>query len=318
MREEPNLTLLDRADRAEVAAKYYQPTMDLLEEVVNYGSNLIPRIMTTSDPSMVREIAVGALVKQALQMLDGIHVLASVGAVGTAKPLARSLLETAYSFEWMLKDNELERARAYYVWNLRQERHLLKRALRGTPEEAAMREHLESTFKSVAPALAAEGEDVERSRERIREIDEKLDSDLFRDLDARYEEKRGRLWEVDRWHAIFEVTSVRGMAKDLEQEATYSIFYNLWSRSSHASSYREHFVVGEGGDMLLTPIRSLSDASALFNLALTLAIRVYRLALRRFRPAELPLFKAKYEEEWREKFRSVPSVREQFVRKPRA
>ena len=317
MADGPNRVLLDRSKAAADAQKLLGPTLSLVEEVVDYGTHLIVRLMSTSDPGIFREMVVGALLKHVVLMLDAIHILCDQGATRVAMLQARSLLEASLYCEWMLKENQEERARAYYVWNLRQERHWARRGILGTPEQESIQAHLESTLGPGAPSPAADAETNAKSLERIHSIDEYLSKEPLRQVNERFEAARAKAkeqrrdWEVERWYQVLGKRSLREIAKELDQMGTYVVFYDLWSRLTHANSYREHFTILESERLAILPIRSLREANTLLQVALALTFGTYRCVLNFLRPGEIEAYSRRYQSEWRQRYLTIPRVDEQ-------
>jgi hypothetical protein len=69
-----------------------------------------------------------------------------------------------------------------------------------------------------------------------------------------------------------------------------------------------------GSEMHFQPIRYLNGISTVLNLCLSYAIAIYHMVLRKYRPYELDSFAKKYLTEWRERFRSIPSVKYRDVK----
>ena len=104
------------------AKTHYHDILEVMGDMSNYGSNLIPRCFTISKRGLDDAIVLGIFLKQSVSMFDAIEILLSNAAVYPSHLQERVLFEVSIYLEWMLKDNTLEKAKYYYVANLRQER----------------------------------------------------------------------------------------------------------------------------------------------------------------------------------------------------
>src|SRR5687768_16220997 len=115
MKDEPHRDLLDRDVPKEFAREHLGPALDLAEEVANYGSNLIPRCLSSSQGSLVEVVAIAVFGKHVVGMLDAVTVLVREGTCMPALLPMRSLIEASLSGEWVLRQDSDRRAVCFYV-----------------------------------------------------------------------------------------------------------------------------------------------------------------------------------------------------------
>jgi hypothetical protein len=201
MPELANPNLLDREQAASEASELFHKQFEVLSETVNHGTNLIIRILRTCEPSIVREMAVGSLFRRSIQNIDSIDLLLRSSCVTGATIQARALLETSLTQEWMLKENQHERARAYYVTHLRTERAWNLRMLEGTPEKEQMDTLARNAFgETNRQAFEFTPDQIILSRERVKKIDEILTRDGYRHLNEKLERfRKNRGFERPDW-----------------------------------------------------------------------------------------------------------------------
>jgi len=77
MPDEPYKYLLDRqTGPCEDLREHFQPVLTLLQELTNYGTNLIPRCLASVEDRKMKEFVVlNTLLHQVVTMLDGFEVL---------------------------------------------------------------------------------------------------------------------------------------------------------------------------------------------------------------------------------------------------
>src|SRR6185437_6304055 len=102
--------LLDRQKVLGDIKEHLTPWLGLIRDVVNYGSNLIPRCVMSSDRKLKDAVVLTIVLRQAVAMLDGTEVLLSNGAVHAANLQLRALFEAAVYLEWMLAGDTEQKA----------------------------------------------------------------------------------------------------------------------------------------------------------------------------------------------------------------
>src|SRR5947207_6313178 len=103
IKEEEFGALLDRKSVIADVTRAFPEQMQLLRELTNYGTNLIPRAFSSSNKELKDVVLVGILLRQVVAMLDAIEVLTARGAVYAAGLQARALSEASIYIEWIMK-----------------------------------------------------------------------------------------------------------------------------------------------------------------------------------------------------------------------
>src|SRR5271165_5299240 len=98
---ESHKAVLDREYAVETA-KHFKDSLDLLNDLLDYGTNLIPRAFVSSPRDLKAICIIFVQLRQFLVHLDGVVTLATAGNCATATLQLRSLLETAHTLEWLL------------------------------------------------------------------------------------------------------------------------------------------------------------------------------------------------------------------------
>jgi hypothetical protein len=79
VKEPPHKTLLDRNAAAKAIAEGYGPQLEMLTDMVNYASNLIPRVYSSGERKLRDVIVCFVLLKQFASMLDAVEMLSRAG-----------------------------------------------------------------------------------------------------------------------------------------------------------------------------------------------------------------------------------------------
>lgn len=305
MTEEPHSAILDRLVFRAQISESFAAQLILLEQLVNYGTNLIPRCCYSSERKIPDIVVLLSFLKHGVTSLDAINLLVKEGAALACFPHIRSLFEIYIYLRWIFFKDFERRGTAYFVWNLRMKRYWNRCYLEGTPEYAANLEHMRGTpgWHTGIPHTQEDLQkavDTETARLALPEVAEV--NDMF-------EQCMSNSGKDVEWYKPFGVNSIREMAIRLGDEGMYKVFYSRYSQATHGLSieHQLHFNASEG-KVTFDPIRTLQSIDEVFRMALNYAISIYKLVLERYRPGELRAFSMQYASEWRDSFRSIPKV----------
>ena len=119
MKEKEFKQIIDREKHKKDARQIFSKQIDLLVDLVNYGSNLIIRAYDSSKKKLEDAIVIGVLLKQVVAMIDATEILLCHGSPQSADIQLRSALEASLYIDWMLKSELQKKAKYYYISNLR-------------------------------------------------------------------------------------------------------------------------------------------------------------------------------------------------------
>jgi len=220
MPDKANKNILDRKLFRTQIEESFNNQIALLEQVVNYGTNLVPRCFNTSDRRIPDTVAILSFLKHAVTSLDAVSILAREGAALSCFPHIRSLFEIDLYLRWIFQEEYDLRGTAYFVWNIRKKRYWLRCYLDGTPEKAAHTAHMAgSTVENIDIPYSQEEiqKAIDHETSRLNSPEVTAVNDLFESLMA----SSGK--DVE-WYRPFGVNSIRDMAIRLGDEAMYKVF----------------------------------------------------------------------------------------------
>ena len=305
MRESEFLPLLDRGKAVADIKRAFSAQIEMLRDVINYGTNLIPRCFESSDKVLKDIVVVAILLHQVVAMLDGIELLVSNGSVHAAALQARALFEASAYIDWILSADSEKKGSYYYVHNLRRQRRWAQRFQQGSLEAAA--------FAALVPDLPALKDQtvMDQAAKTLKDIDRVLSQPAFAVVSQAFDKCALKGGKVDRaWYVPLGAQSIRGILSAVGRSAEYAIFYNTWSETMHSSNYAQHVSVGQG-TITFEHIRRLSGFPALFRFTAATVSHTYRKVLERYRPGELPAHSRKYLENWQKALMEVPTIKYQ-------
>lgn len=256
MKESPHPTLLNRDIPPVLAQQHYGKQLELIRDLVNYGSNLIARAFNSSQGKMADIIVCGVLLKQIVTMLDGVDVLISAGCGLPSHLPARAAFEASLYLEWILESDSERRATRYLVGNYREERKWSARAINGTQEQEAMK-WVGIDITKNRPGLE------DGAKNMLAEIDRILAQPGLATINAEFvaaeEKQRSRRKQVE-WYHLDGVTSIRQIADKLNRLREYQFLYSKGSDVTHSARYKDH-IGFKGGRVEMNEIRHLHEAN---------------------------------------------------------
>jgi hypothetical protein len=305
----PNPFVYDTLN-AEVAAKHLEAHVKLLGELASYGSNLLVRCFGDRSNKLEDIIILSCLFRQHLVHLDAIYVLLSRGCVYASYIHLRAMIEEQISLQWMLKSDTAYRAKCLYVWNLRKRKRINKRTDSTTPEGIGFAAKIKQYSDTVA-ALQTDAMASEANKQNA-DIDAILKDTELAKIDRQFEALRnptkGPKRDFDKeWFTPAGISSIAKMARDVDLEPLYYIFYDRYSEVMHSSGFFEHLHVDEDGASI-EQIRSPEDFDGVLKMAYNCAFAFHRLIIERYRPGEDVNFSLKYMQEWRDRAMQVPKI----------
>lgn len=306
MEDKEYQALIDRSTSTSHVQDNFSGILSVLRDVVNYGSNLIPRCFVSSSRRLEDAIILGVLVRQIVAMFDAIEILISNAAVYPCYLQMRAIFEASLYLEWILKNDTENRAKYYYVANVRRERSWAQRTQSGSPENLSFEKIMEplgDVVPDTTKRLAAEGQKY------LLEIDRILSQSSFvtidKDIEA-YRAKRG--WQYDpQWYVPLGPKSVRQLAEDAKRLHEYELIYSESSEVMHSTSNKHHIKFSQ--DLInFIPIRYLAGIDTMISLSMNMMLRTYMDVLKYYRIGETVNFRKKYIEDWRREFIGIRGV----------
>jgi Family of unknown function (DUF5677) len=169
--EDPHKGLLDDESATAFASEQLKPWTNLLRDLANYGSNLIPRAFTSSGKTLGDAVLIGTLLRQLVAMIDAIEILLCRSAVHAATLQLRAMFEASVYIHWMLAGDRENKAAYYYVHNQLRLRLWAMRVQSGTAES--------SSFKEIMNGLPVDETLGKEGKNQVKEIDRVLSQARF-------------------------------------------------------------------------------------------------------------------------------------------
>jgi len=290
-----NKGILDREYSVDIV-RHFKDDIDLLNEVLDYGSHLLPKAYASSPRDIKALCIIPMQLRQVLVHLDGIAVLASAGNCFSAGLQVRSLLEIAHTMEWLLAADTEAKVHHLYVANLRKRRQWQSIAISGTPEA--------TRHADAASRIPLTPEQLKEFNYEIQRINEILAMPAFSGIDAKFQSHYAKRNFDKPWYEIYgspsDKMSIRKIADAIGRLKEYNYIYSSYSAIAHGGDIFKNVTFGD--NIYINPVRDPQDVPKVRVSAASLAFCVYRMVLEQYLPTEMIEYNTKYSSEWRARF----------------
>lgn len=304
MTDEEFKYILDRDKNKKDFDENFKDLQNLLINITNYGSKLIPRCFKYSNRKIEDIILLGVLLRQIVAMLDSCELLISNASLYTSHLPMRALFEASVYIDFILRDETHKKSKYYYVSDLR---HKLVWALRAAGKSADQVE-IEKTMNEINENFTFSNHKFKEEGERqINEIRRILSLDIYKSINNEFDLYKKKISYEPAWYRPLKFSSFRKIAIEVGRLAQYELFYSKTSDIIHTSNYSDHIKITDE-KVIFERIRQLEGIKTLSTIVITIGLNVYRKIIGHYRPQELENFSKKYIEEWRDIFRNIKDV----------
>lgn len=307
MREKELKLIIDREKNKEEARRIFSKQIEVIVDLVNYGSNLVVRAYDSSARKLEDIIVIGVLLKQVISMVDAAEILASQGAPRPAYLQVRSAFEASLYIDWILLSESEKKAKYYYVSNLRNIRLWTLRYLPGTQENVYFSKLISDLEGYIEPKLVTE-EEKKEAKHQVVEIDRILSQDGYREINGEFERRRSKKTGAEAyWYKPLGIESIMKLAEDVGRLPEYIIYYSRGSELAHITSYRDQ-VEFKKGIIKFEPVRHLEDMHTILQVVMGVCLTSYVSIIIHYRYGERKSLARKYKADWQNAFQNIPSV----------
>lgn len=272
----PNLHVIPR-DIPENIRPIINWFADTLDEVVNFGSNIIE---WDNKPTSEGEenIAPVMLLRHFLDVVDSISILSRNATGDPAKILARAALETTLYLEYLFEKDTRNRAMAFLVEDILR---LIKSIKKIHPAKKESKETYE-TFRSedLLSNLNLTKNDALELDNFIESKESMLQLPHFKKAFQEYEKLKKNGEANPKWYRYFDgPRNIEALAIHLKQRSLYEIIYRKWSGSVHGTDIYLGKITSteDPGRVDIVQIRFVKDVQEVVGYTLIMACKVYRL-----------------------------------------
>jgi hypothetical protein len=222
----------------------------------------------------VGDLTVIALVRHAVESLDGVSLLLAQGSVLSCYPLLRTTFDASLGVCYILECDSDNRGLAYFVAQLNLDKALFERCDPSTNRGREIRKELQD---DIAGPTAFDKLPLQAVQKHLAALQADLDSPEFQLVQEAWTAK-SKTKKDPEWYFFFDnATNLRELAKRLRYLSGYELHYRPWCRQVHATATLKSLSSNDDA-IKLRPIRHPDGIHEIVRsagvLAITLAARV--------------------------------------------
>jgi Family of unknown function (DUF5677) len=255
----------------------------LLTEMVNYGTAVLSRCNHHLGPLPLKpeDRALLVLLRQVLECLDSLQILAGTGTMSGADPVLRAALEAFISICFITgadSESRGKRGRAYMFMVLRQQLHDLRGRQPGTADHTRLIENVKGDKYAGEFVPVPDPQDPHVIATIERALAEPEMAQIAADYDRFVSTSKSR---KPKWYQLHDgPANIQQVAKAVNQGAIYEVLYRTWSVAAHAQD------VALPTDKDWLRLRTPQGFKVAVALASWIAAEAFRAVLITYRPSE--------------------------------
>lgn len=253
--------------------KILQQFSNGLEEVVNFGSNIIN--WDLNRPSGDDEDLPAILfLRNFIEEVDAISILIKHSSVDPCKNLLRTALENLFYLEYILDNDSKNRSLSYLVWNLIKNNKLLTKADGKSAEfnDFANKCKKDKFLKYSTPFIIKQADLLKADGEKMLLLPKYLP------IKTEYDKTKIRLKKSPPWYSLFSgPDSIEKLAETLNFNAIYEVLYRGFSDSIHGTDIIQGKLSSDlSGMAQIDSIRNPKEAQAITQNCINFCIITFK------------------------------------------
>jgi hypothetical protein len=258
----------------------------LLQELVNFGTNVLARCSTSKYLSGQpdEDIASLALYRQIIELTDGLEVLISSCSTLAAIPVLRNLFEAYLSLDYILENEVVykNRSLAWVVGHIHNRLDFYERldpaTIKGQDAKKLFdNDQINLNYSSLSSITII---DIQKAQQRLRNV---LIKPHIQPIEAEYQTFK----RPPRWYRLFKgPNDLRSLADRMKHGGQYELLYRKWSATSHAENMLHFLDRTESGDQAVRRMRDPQNIREIAYYSASFSLSATRLILSKLHPGE--------------------------------
>lgn len=256
----------------------------MLEETLLHGLMLFDRYANQGEAGNDDDLVILFVFRHLLELFDSVKIQVAECSPATAALQLRAMFEALLTIEYLTEDKAKtgERAIAYRFKVQRQRKQFY---LSQDPNAAEGKELRE--FIANSPyAGELKTPDLKDLAERLREIDEILDTEEYRNIAKAYKKAEEKI-RYPSWYSLHGgPTSIMKLAQYLRHADWYRLLYGDWSERSHAGDVIDRILTHNSAGAAVRALRDAAEFNSTVDFAKVFAIDAMRALIRHYSPSD--------------------------------
>ena len=278
----------------------------MLEETLLRGLMLFERYANRGQAGNDDDLVILFVFRHLLELFDSVKIQIAECSPATAGLQLRAMFEALLTVEYLTEDKAKtrERAIAYRFQVQRQRKKFYLSQDPNTVEGKELRE-----FIADSPyAAELKTPDLKELADRLREIDEMLESEEYKAVAKAYKTAEKKI-RYPSWYSLHGgPTSIMKLAQHLKHADWYRLLYGEWSERSHAADVIDRILTHDSSGAAVRPLRDLSEFNSTIDFVMIFALDAMRALIRHYRPSDEEEQKAWYRNEISPLWKKIPTI----------
>lgn len=241
----------------------------IIEEAINFGTHLMKwdaYKKREGDENLIPLL----FFRNILELGDAISILIKNSSIEQCKPLLRSLVENTFGLKYLLQDDTAKRSLSYIVWHTHKTIKFCDKLNSTTQSGKQLKKELEKDvlLKEVnnffdKPLLAT-------AKQKAEDL---LKLPKYVPIETEYQNTLSRKKNPN-WYSLYGgPNNIEQLAKQLNLNAFYEIFYRIYSGNVHATSvFQNKLIPNNDGTVAIIQIRNPEEVQSVIKNVLNVII----------------------------------------------
>lgn len=211
-----------------------------------------------------------------LETLDAISILIKNSSIEPCNSLLRIALETTFQIEYLLQNQQDQRALSFLVWNSCEQQKIVEKVDGTSPRyfDMARKYKNDKLLNTSTPPVHPEADRLKSFSKNL------LSLEKYKPIKEEYERAKQE-GKNRHWYSLFNgPQNLESLAREVKLEATYEALYRSWSKSSHGQDIIQGKLSSSNDEFgnlttLIDCIRSPKNAQEITSYCFHLAIFLY-------------------------------------------
>ena len=249
---------------------------DNLRKVVNFGTHILKWDIEKKRNGRDKNVP-SVFLRNSVELGDAISILIEKSSIEPAKILVRSLMESNFSLQYMIKENEQIRAYSFLVCRLNKEIRYYRQFIK----DDDLSKKFVSKFIKQEPHFDLENHcNPKEIKEVIKAKESLLTENIYSEVHAEYIRtcnKRAKKNNNPNWYSLYDgPENFENLCLQLNNTILYEFQYRKYSENVHPNNVMIGFAIAGEDKADILQIRNFKDCKEVFYIAVNLLIDVYK------------------------------------------
>jgi hypothetical protein len=268
---------------------------DLIDETINFGSHVLKwHLESARGGDETAPITLSF--RHILELLDAVSINIRNSSVDPCKLLLRGALESYFGVAYILETDTERRAMAFMATYVNQRLKTYRKLDPTTQQGKEFRSVLKKDHLGASMVISIPTPVIEAAIANLESLVKKA---AYKDAHAEYNRLKKANSKNPYWYSLYGgPTNIEKLADHLNMQAFYHILYRQWSSSTHGTDIIQGNISRSStGQTEILQLRLPKEPQALTVIAVSIALKLFRLFIERYALEKSSEYKSWYTKE---------------------